>query len=308
MLIGLVLISLAAISWGTTGATMTLLARATDVSPLLVGWARLAIAAPCLLAGAALREAMAPTRSEAELWRLFDPRAWRARNLGPLFVTGLAMAGYQACYFSAVTLTGVAVTALVAICASPIMVAVLAATFLAERLTPVVLACLAMAVAGTALLVVGPRGLGEISGHFGLGALLALGAGLCYAVFAVAAKGLVSRLQPLTVAAGTFTLGAVFLSPLAVGAGLLGQLQLAALPLLLYLGIGPTAVAYALFTVGLRRVPATVAGIVTLLEPLTATTLGVLVFGEALGALGAAGAALLVGALILLTAARPATR
>ena len=41
---------------------------------------------------------------------------------------------------------------------------------------------------------------------------------------------------------------------------------------------GPTAVAYALFTQGLKRVPATVAGIVSLLEPLTAATLGVLVF------------------------------
>lgn len=34
--------------------------------------------------------------------------------------------------------------------------------------------------------------------------------------------------------------------------------------LLLYLGLGPTAAAYALFTAGLGRVPATLAGIVTL--------------------------------------------
>ena len=64
-----------------------------------------------------------------------------------------------------------------------------------------------------------------------------------------------------------------------------------------------TALAYVLFTVGLRRVPATAAGIVTLLEPLTATTLGVAVFGESLGALGVLGAALLLGALGLLAAA-----
>jgi DME family drug/metabolite transporter len=211
------------------------------------------------------------------------------------------MAGYQVCYFWAVTLTGVAVAALLAICSAPVMIAVLAATFLGERLTPVVLACLAMAVTGTALLVVGPRDLGEIAGHFGLGALLALGAGLCYAVYAVAAKGLLTRIRPLAVAAGTFTLGAIFLSPVLVGAGSADLLQRAALPLLLYLGIGPTAVAYALFSVGLGRVPATVAGIVTLLEPLTATTLGVLVFGESLGGPGMAGAALLLAALIVLT-------
>jgi DME family drug/metabolite transporter len=75
-------------------------------------------------------------------------------------------------------------------------------------------------------------------------------------------------------------------------------------PLLLYLGLGPTAVAYALFTAGLGRVPATAAGIVSLLEPLTATTLGLLVFGERLGPIGAAGALLLLAALTLLTLAR----
>jgi len=51
-------------------------------------------------------------------------------------------------------------------------------------------------------------------------------------------------------------------------------------------------------------VPATAAGVVSLLEPLTATTLGVLVFGERLGPIGLAGAVLLLAALVLLTAAR----
>ena len=46
--------------------------------------------------------------------------------------------------------------------------------------------------------------------------------------------------------------------------------------------------------------PASVAGIVTLLEPLTATILGVALFGERLGAPAVVGAGLLVGALGLL--------
>jgi len=71
-------------------------------------------------------------------------------------------------------------------------------------------------------------------------------------------------------------------------------------PLFLYLGVVPTAVAYVVFGAGLRRVTATAAGIATLLEPLTAAALGVLVFGERLGAVGWAGAALLLGALGLL--------
>jgi DME family drug/metabolite transporter len=203
-----------------------------------------------------------------------------------------------------VTLIGVAAAALLAICSAPLLIALLAVLFLGERLTPLVRRSLGMAVAGTALLVVGPRGLGEVAGHFGLGALLALGAGVSYAVYAVAAKGLLARVTPLAVSAITFALAAAILAPALLVEPAPTRAMAAGWPLLLYLGLGPTAMAYALFTAGLRRVPATVAGIVSLLEPLTATTLGLLVFGERLGAIGTAGALLLLAALTLLTTAR----
>jgi drug/metabolite transporter, DME family len=297
MLLGLLLIAVAAASWGTTGATMTLLSRDATVSPLLVGWSRLAIAAPCLLlaaAGAARLGPRSPTR-----------RPWPALGDLPLCAAlGLAMAAYQVCYFRAVTLVGVAAAALLAICSAPLLIAVLAAGFLGERLTPLVRLSLGAAVAGTALLVVGPRGLDQVAGRFGLGALLALGAGVSYAVYAVAAKGLLARVTPLAVSAITFSLAAVFLAPALLSEPAPARALAAGWPLLVYLGLGPTAVAYVLFTTGLTRVPATAAGIVSLLEPLTATTLGLLVFGERLGAVGIAGALLLLAALVLLTTSR----
>jgi DME family drug/metabolite transporter len=109
---------------------------------------------------------------------------------------------------------------------------------------------------------------------------------------------------PLAVSAITFALAALFLAPALYGEAAPLDALSAGWPLLLYLGLGPTAAAYALFTAGLTRVPATAAGIVSLLEPLTATTLGLLVFGERLGAVGLTGALLLLTALILLTTAR----
>ncbi len=297
MLLGLALIALAAASWGTTGATMTLLSREAAASPLLVGWSRLAIAAPVLVLAAA----------DAGRFGARHPslRAWPSLADLPLCAAlGLAMAAYQVCYFRAVTLVGVAPTALLAICSAPLLIAMLAALFLGDRLTPLVRLSLGVAVAGTALLVVGPRGFDEIAGRFGLGALLALGAGVSYAVYAVAAKGLLARVTPLAVSAITFALAALFLAPALLGEAAPGRALAAGWPLLVYLGLGPTALAYVLFTAGLGRVPATAAGIVSLLEPLTATTLGLLVFGERLGPVGAAGAILLLAALALLTAAR----
>src|SRR4030095_6140628 len=77
-----------------------------------------------------------------------------------LAVVGGAMAAYQLFYFWAVTLTGVAVAALLAFCSPPSLTALLAALVLGERLTALVRVSLALAVAGTALLVMGPRGLG----------------------------------------------------------------------------------------------------------------------------------------------------
>jgi DME family drug/metabolite transporter len=279
---------------------MTLLARGAAAHPLLVGVARLAVAAPLLLVAARLVEGRLS---------LGAPRA--------ALTAGLCMAAYQVCYFLAVPRSGVAVTALVAICSAPLFIAGLAAVALGERLGSRSATALALGVAGTALLVLGPRGAGELTpGLFG-GVVLALGAGLAYALYAVVTKRGLGAAPPLALAAMTFTIGAAALAPAllvasaapagplpppavqSVGASLAEQVR-RGWPLLLYLGVVPTAIAYALYTLGLRRVRATVAGIATLLEPLTATLLGVLAFGERLGPPGAAGAALLLAALVLL--------
>ena len=151
-----------------------------DISPLLVGWARLAVGATCLVLGVALvRVSSRPVRSVTH-----RAKAPARRDLGPLpsyallghghgRVSGLLLPrgdlerhrGHRAPR----DLRGAALDRL------------LAALLLRERLTAMARASLAIAVVGTALLVVGPRGLAQLSGRFGLGALLALGAGVSYA-------------------------------------------------------------------------------------------------------------------------------
>src|SRR6266850_2229537 len=48
---------------------------------------------------------------------------------------GACMAGYQAAYFTAVTLGGIVTVALIAICSAPLVIAALAPWWLGERLT-----------------------------------------------------------------------------------------------------------------------------------------------------------------------------
>ena len=200
------------------------------------------------------------------------------------------MAAYQVCYFTAVTLTGVAVAArFLAICSAPLMIALLAALFLGERLTSAARLSLGMAVAGTALLVIGPRGPGEVAGRSLLGALLALGAGLSYAVYAVGAKRLLARDGPAAAGRRHLLLAAL---PAHAGApgGVVGAPALAeAWPLLLLPRRGANRARVHPLHRRAPRVPATTAGMVSLLEPLTATVLGVMVFGESLGPAGMAG-------------------
>jgi DME family drug/metabolite transporter len=65
----------------------------------------------------------------------------------------------------------------------------------------------------------------------------------------------------------------------------------------LYLGLVPTALAYAAYFRALTAARAVVAALSALLEPLTATVLSAVLLGERLGVAGWCGAALLVAAL-----------
>jgi DME family drug/metabolite transporter len=286
---GLALIGLAAVSWGTTGSVTTVLVATADTTALVIGAVRMLVAAP-LLAGAARWIAGSARLGRADRWRCV--------------MLGLCMAAFQATYFSAVTLAGIAVAALIAICCAPLLIAGLAAGLLGERITARVGWALALGIAGTALLIAGPRGAADVSPRFGAGVLLALGASLSYALYVVLAKAALARsAPPLPLAAASFGVAAVVLAPMLLTPDLGRQLVLG-WPWLLYLGAVTTAGAYAAYTLGLRDVPASTAGVVALLEPLTATLLGVGLFGERLGTLGGAGAVLPLAALALLVTRR----
>jgi DME family drug/metabolite transporter len=188
-------------SWGTTGSVSTLLARDAGASPLVVGAVRMLVAGVLLLAGA---------------WWLSRPFRVDPADRRRCVVLGACMAAYQVTYFSAVTLTGIAVAALIAICCAPLLIAGLAALLIGERLTPRVAGALALGVAGTALLIVGPRTAADVSPRFVAGVLLALGASLSYALYVVLAKASLARTAPLPLAATNFGAAALLLAPLLV--------------------------------------------------------------------------------------------
>jgi len=97
-----------------------------------------------------------------------------------------------------------------------------------------------------------------------------------------------------------FGLAAVPLLVLAVVGGHASLGVAAHWPVFLYLALVPTVLGHALYAAGLRTVSASVATLLSLLEPVVAAVLAVLVVGEHLGAAGCVGIGLVVAGLGLL--------
>ena len=290
---GIVALVVACLLWGTTGTTATFLPD--DVSPIAIGAATMGI-------GGALLFLTAPRMSTAVLR---DPvaRKWAA-------IGALGVVVYPLAFYTGMDLVGVAVGNVVALGSGPVFAALLEWLIDRERLSLRWLVSTALAVTGIALLALGREEGGAAGSPASalLGVGVALLAGLAYALYTYASSRVIRSGHPSRgVMGGMFGLGAV---PLLVVLVVLGAplLQSAlSIGLTAYLALGPMLVAYVLFGIGLRSVRSSTATTITLLEPVFATVLAVLVVGERLSVVGWAGFALvLVGLAVLVTARRVA--
>jgi drug/metabolite transporter, DME family len=227
----------------------------------------------------------------------------------PVLLGGLGVAGYQLSFFAAVADTGVAVGTVVALGSAPVFAGLLSRITANTRLDARWAACTALATAGVVLLVVS----GQAAHVSAPGVVLALGSGIGYAAYTVAAKRLLDQGHaPEQVMARTFGAGALVLLPILPITGFTALSSGSALATSIYLGAIPTALAYVLFARGLKQLPTAHVATLTLAEPLTAAALGTIVLGEQLSPGAAVGAAMVLGGLVALAAkprapkARPA--
>lgn len=278
-------ITAAAVLWGTVGVTTQAIYGLAATNALSIGFWRLALAAPVLLA-------LGRGRLGPGMWRI------ARRDLAWMALIGAMLGLYQVCFFAAISHIGVAVATLVTLCTAPVFVAIISIPALGERPGGLKLLALAAALAGTALLVeLGPAAAGK-SGAIGV--LLALGSGAGYATMTVAGRKLAGRCHALQTTAVSFSSGALLLLACALPAGFVASYPATGWLLLVYLGVVPSALAYALFLSGMRTTSATSASLITLLEPLTAALLAWALFGEQLGPRSMLGGVCLLGALALL--------
>jgi DME family drug/metabolite transporter len=284
-------ITLAALLWGTTGVVVAVLGDRTGLSPVAIGFHRLAVAAAVLLLWTAATRPRAARRSVA-----FHPRAWFRPGAGLLLATGVLLGVYQALYFAAVAWSGVGVATVVSLGLAPIVTTAWEAARARTRPGPRIVGTVTAALIGLLLITAAPTGGGHAPRPV-LGLLAAVGAGLGYAVSALLSRDIARRGgDPLTLTTLTSAIGAAALAPVAFANGVRFPVRVDTVALVLFLGVVTTAVAYALFYAGLRTVPGSVAAVLTLLEPLTAALLAVVLLGEPLPAPTVAGGLLLLGA------------
>ena len=288
-------LALAGVLWGTGGLLGSLLATASGLSPL-------SVAAVRLLAGGALLIAF----QLAARQRLPRGRAAWTR----IGVLALLAAGFQAAYFGSIALTSVSLATLITIGAAPVIVQAAELAAARQRPSRDKLATLALALASLGLLAGTPAGGNGETALLG-GAGLALLSAAGFAATTLIGATPVPGLGDLALTGYGSALGGLALLPLALPSNgtALAALALhpspAALGLLAALGAGPTALAYALYYRGLRSAAPSTAILMSLLEPLTATLLGVLLLGNRLGPARTAGMALLSVSVIVTAWPRP---
>lgn len=280
----------ASILWGTTGTAATLFPAA--VSPLAVGASTMTFGGVLLFA-VSWRTAVAVIRDRFV-------RGWLA-------AAALGMVAYPLSFYAAMDLAGVAIGNVVALGSGPLFAALLEWRFTGSALTRRWMLSAGIALTGVALLVIGGHGAGSPveSSSIPTGVALGLVAGAGYAVFTFSSGVIIRR-----GAGGRATMGAVFglaALPLAVillfvGAPLVASAT--SITVAAYLAVGPMFVAYLLFAVGVRALNASSVTVITLLEPLVATVLAVLIVGERLDPLGWIGMALIVVGVTVLSSAR----
>ena len=231
-----------------------------------------------------------------------DPSGFRIAGKDiPLFL-GLGFGSilfFTVCYFTAITMMPLS-TAAILLYTSPIWIMLMSVLFFHEKLTGRKILALVLAFAGC-VLVSGVSG----EGLSLKGLLIGLGSGLGYGLYSILGTVALRRYSPCTVTTYTFVFAAVgswlICRPADMFAKFAAAENLPGLILFCFLTALVTAVIpFLAYTLGLRTVEASRAGILATVEPMVATLFGILVFSEPLTLLSGIGMLLILAAVVLL--------
>ncbi len=269
-------------------------AAGTDVTALLA--ARFVLAATVFWAIVGVHRAM---RSRALRAASRAPRASRASILTALALGAIGYSVQAACFFSALRHMDVSLTSLL-LYTYPALVCCGAVALGRERVTPWNAMALALATAGAALVLLG----GASGGLQAAGVLFGLGAAVTYAAYILVADGAVGRVDPWLMSALIVTGAAMTLLATGAVTGALAWPSATAWLWIAAIALVSTVLPVSTFLLGLQRVGAPTAAIVSTIEPVVTVALAIALLGEGFGPAQALGAVLVLGAVVALQSRR----
>ncbi|WP_245851324.1 DMT family transporter [Monaibacterium marinum] len=274
--------------WGTTGTAATF---APDVSAAAIGAAAMGVGgvAQALVAGRGI------VRSCAALWN--------QRHL--VLLGAVSVAIYPLAFYGSMRLAGVTVGTVITIGSAPLLSALIEYVLDRSKLTLQWSVGALVGLIGMGLICAAENvSHGDVGGGASvpLGVFLGLIGGLTYALYSWSARKMMLQGTRSSVAMGaTFGIGGLLLMPVLVvtGGPFLTSWNNAAVGI--YMAAVPMFLGYLTFGYGLSRVQASMATVITLLEPVVAAVLAVLIVGERLPSLGWVGVGMVVGCLAIIT-------
>ncbi len=219
---------------------------------------------------------------------------------GPAAFVLLALAGValnQLFFLLGLSLTSVAHTAIL-IGLTPVIVLLIAAVRGMEKLTPMKITGMAIALAGVAVLASPAKGAHATL----LGDALVFFGAFCFAVFTIAGKRATCCYDSVTVTTIAYIGGAAFLLPVTVWGSLgfdYSGVTVAGWLGVLYMAAFPSVVCYLIYYWALMHIPASRVSSFSYLQPLIATVLAVPLLGEPVTRTLALGGALVLGGVFL---------
>ncbi len=273
---GLVLVALAALCWGVSGGIAgILIEQGWDAS--VVSFYRAAVG--LVLVGVYL--AIRPGGSG-----MGHPRLWLRAVLA-----GLGVAGNFSFYFLSIAEGGVAVAATL-MYSAPVFVYLVAFGLKLEPATPVKWFSIALVMLGIVLLTrLYNVDAGEVTAAgIGFGLL----AGLSYSVFIYGFKYATTHGSPQAILSIALFSAVVILLGASDTTQSVAVLSAQRWWLFALLGVLGAGLSFAFYVVGLKRTAPTLAAIVAMVEPVTASLFGVLVLGETLAPLQILGLVLIL--------------
>lgn len=231
-----------------------------------------------------------------------DPKGFRIslRDV-PLFL-GLGLGSilfFTVCYFTAISMMTLS-TAAILLYTSPIWIMLMSLLFFHEKLTAKKIIALVLAFGGCVL----------VSGISGGGLtimvlLVGLGSGIGYGLYSILGTVALRRYTPYTVTTWTFIIAAIGSILISHPVDLMAKISVApSIPGLLgfslLTALVTAVIPFLAYTLGLRSVEASKAGILATVEPMVATLIRIFVFSEPLTLMSGVGVLLILAAVVIL--------